>query len=141
MTTPSLDFEGWVVRKPAADPEAVAALSADSGIELPEGYLALLRLSNGGEGPLCVEPGWFQLWPVEEVLPSNRGYRVNEYVPSLFGFGSNGGGELLAFDTRRGPPWPVVMAPFIGMEEDQVDEIAKDFEEFLRATGRDIPDA
>lgn len=140
MMTPAFDFEGWVIRNAPADSEAVAALCAGAGIKLPEAYLTLLRLSNGGEGPLGVEPGWFQLWPAEEVLELNRGYQVNEYVPGLFGFGSNGGGELLAFDTRRGPPWPIVMAPFIGMEEDHVDEIAKGFEEFLRVTGRDIPD-
>src|SRR5262245_59858416 len=132
------DFEGWTRREAPAEPGAVAALSATSGIELPEAYLALLRLSNGGEGPLGVEPGWFRLWPVEEILALNRGYEVHEYLPGLFGFGSNGGGELFAFDTRRGPPWPIVMAPFIGMEKDTLVEIASDFAEFLRLTGRDV---
>jgi hypothetical protein len=135
FATSSLDR--WSFRKPAAAAGAVAALSAASGIKLPEEYLALLRLSNGGDGPLSVEPGWFQLWPVDEVLALNRSYRVHEYLPGLFGFGSNGGGELLALDTRRGPPWPVVMVPFIGMEEDTVVEIAEDFAEFLRTTGGD----
>lgn len=73
MTTPAFDCEGWAHREPAADPGAVAALSAASGIDLPERYLALLLLSNGGGGPLGVEPGWFQLWPAEKVLDLNRG--------------------------------------------------------------------
>ena len=138
---PPFDFEGWTHHEPAADPGAVAALSAAAEIELPAEYLALLRLSNGGGGPLGVEPGWFQLWPVEEILASNRDYEVHESLPGLFGFGSNGGGELLAFDTRRGPPWPVVMVPFISMEEDTIIDVAKNFAEFLRATGREAPEA
>ena len=137
LTMQPFNFEGWAHREPAADPGAVAALSAASGAEWPDQYLALLGISNGGGGPLGVEPGWFQLWPAEEVLASNRGYEVQENAPGLIGFGSNGGGELLAFDTRRGQPWPVVMVPFIGMGMDAVVEIAKDFKEFLHATGRD----
>lgn len=140
MTMPPFDFRGWAHRETAADQGAVAALSAALGDELPEEYLALLRLSNGGEGPLGVEPGWFQFWPAEKVLDSNRDFQINEYLPGLFGFGSNGGGELLAFDTRQGTPWTVVMAPFIGMDENDVVEIAKDFEEFLRTTGRNLPE-
>ena len=137
MTIPSFDFDGWAHREPPADAEAVAALSVASRIELPEDYLSLLRLSNGGGGPLGVEPGWFPLWPVEEVLPSNRDYEVWKSVPGLFGFGSNGGGELLAFDVRRGPPWKIVMVPFVGMGEDDIAEVAEDFAEFLQATGHD----
>ena len=139
MTTP-IEFEGWTYREPPANPEAVAALSADSGIELPGEYLSLLHLSNGGEGPLGVEPGWFQFWPVEEVLASNGDYEVQKYLPGLFGFGSSGGGELLAFDTRRGPPWSVVMVPFIGMDQEDVVEIAVDFSRFMQAAGRELPD-
>lgn len=133
-------FRGWQYRQPPATPDAVAALSAEAGVELPEEYLSLLLLSNGGGGPLGVEPGWFQLWPVEEVLSLNRGYEVQENVPGLFGFGSNGGGELLAFDTRKGLPWRIVMVPFIPMEVDEIIEIAEDFAHFLRATGQELPE-
>ena len=102
MTMPEFDFEGRAHSEPAANPGAVAAVSAALGIELPEGYLTLLRLSNGGGGPLGVEPSWFQLWPADEALASNRGYEVHEYQPGLFGFGLNGEGELLAIRCATG---------------------------------------
>lgn len=137
MTRPPFDFDGWAHREPPADAGAVAALSVASRAELPEDYLSLLRRSNGGGGPLGVEPGWFQLWPAEEVLSLNRDYQVGKYVPGLLGFGSNGGGELLAFDTRRGPLWKIVMVPFVGMGEGEIVEVAEDFAKFLQATGRD----
>lgn len=92
--------------------------------------------SNGGGGPLAVQPGWFQLWPAEQVLALNRDYGVRDDLPFLFGFGSNGGGELLAFDTRLGPPWKVAMVPFIGMNEGDIAGVTEDFALFLQATGR-----
>jgi len=135
----SFDFEGWTYRRPPADPIAIAALSDASLVELPEAYVSLLRLSNGGGGPLSLEPGWFEFWPVQDVLPLNHGYGVREFAPGLFGFASNGGGELLAFDMRRGPPWRIVMVPFIGMKEADIIGIAADFSDFLMATRSEAP--
>ena len=50
-------------RKAPADPDSIDRLVAESKVELPEEYLALLRYSNGGEGELGVEPGWFRPGP------------------------------------------------------------------------------
>ncbi len=55
-------------REAPASSESIRKLVADSPIELPEEYLALLLCSNGGEGELAVEPGWFQLWSAEKVV-------------------------------------------------------------------------
>ncbi len=133
-------LEGWQYREPPADPTVIAELSAGSSIALPEEYLALLGFSNGGGGELGVEPGWFQLWPAQEVLTLNRDYGIPGFLPGFFGFGSNGGGELLALDLRSGPPYPVVMVPFIPMDADEAVIIAHDFAEFLHALGRICPD-
>lgn len=62
-----------------------------------------------------MDPGWFQLWPAEKVIEYNNSYKVAENVPGFFGFGSSGGGEMLAFDMRGGKPRKVVMIPFIVM--------------------------
>jgi hypothetical protein len=102
---------------------------------LPDTYFMLLRFSHGGEGDLGIEPGWFCPWPAEEVLKLNLDYEIADNMPGLFGFGSNGAGELIAFDLRQGPPWQVVMAPFIGMEPATVIRLATDFDEFLRWVG------
>ena len=110
-------LQGWQHREPPASAAALRDLAEAAPVPLPEEYAALLRFSNGGEGQLAVEPGWFQLWPVEEVLELNRAYGVNEFLPGFFGFGSSGGGELLALDLRSGPPFRVVMVPFIPMDE------------------------
>jgi hypothetical protein len=125
----------WDTKEPAKA-ESIERLVAEIGKDLPSEYFALLRYSNGGEGSLDIDPGWLQLWSLEEVLEHNRGYEIEEAIPGFFGFGSSGGGELLAFDTRNGKPWKVVMIPFIPMSAKEAIVIANDFEEFIRAIGR-----
>ena len=62
----------------------------------------------------------------------NVRYNVSEFLPGFFGFASNGGGELLAFDIRGQQPYPIAMVPFIPMEAKEVIIIAKSFDH-LRA--------
>jgi hypothetical protein len=123
-------------RELPAEPKVIQQLLAESEIDLPEEYLTLLRHSNGGEGELDVEPGWFQLWPAEQVVEFNRGYEVAKNAPGIFGFGSNGGGEMLAFDMRCGEPWRIVMIPFIPMRIEDAKVIADDFGTFVQSMGR-----
>jgi len=128
-------------REVPANPESIRNLVAESKIELPEEYLTLLLYSNGGEGELAIEPGWFQLWPAEKVMEMNRLYEVERNIPGFFGFGSNGGGEMLAFDTRTGKPWKVVMLPFVPMVAEHSAGIAEDFGVFVQAMGHEFKDS
>ena len=57
----------WDRESPASS-DLIENLVLESGLQLPEDYLDFLRLSNGGEGELPVDPFWFQIWPAEEVL-------------------------------------------------------------------------
>lgn len=115
-------------------PAVIAALeSAFPG--LPDAYLAQVREDDSAEGDLAVDPGWIAFWPAADVARHNAGYRVSEFLPGFLGFGSNGGGELLAFDTRA-HPWRVCMIPFIPMDETEAVEIAPDFETLSRHFGR-----
>jgi hypothetical protein len=52
--------------------------------------------------------------------------------PGLFLFGSNGGGEAYAFDTRENP-WVVVQVPLIGMgDAASAIPLGGSFTEFLK---------
>jgi hypothetical protein len=126
-------------REPPADPQAIKRLRAAAQDRVPASYLAFLAFSNGGEGPLAVEPGWFVIWPVEEILENNQGYQVDKQLPGFFGFGGNGGGELFAFDTRVSQLRRVVMVPFIPLKEQYALVVAESFEEFLQAMGHECP--
>jgi hypothetical protein len=127
----------WHQAAPATETQ-LAALTSAVGASLPEAYVAYLRGSNGGEGDLGVEPGWVSLWPAETVCDNNDSYQVSKWLPGCFGFASNGGGELLAFDLRAAQPYPIVMVPFIGMCPEDAVQVAASFEEFQRAFGKPI---
>src|SRR5258708_1670627 len=47
--------------------------------------------------PAAVRNGAMMLLPAE-IEQMNRDYHVSEFEPGFLGFGSSGGGELLAFD-------------------------------------------
>jgi hypothetical protein len=126
----------WERERPC-NPESVQKLVAASEIVLPDEYLVLLKYSNGGEADLGIGPGWFQLWSAEDILELNESYRVKDNLPGLFGFGSSGGGELLAFDTRSDKPWRIVAVPFVPMMAGDVWIVADDFEAFVRAMGHE----
>ncbi len=125
----------WQVAPTGAEETAIQALIATAGVTLPPEYIEYLRVTNGGEGDLAAEPGWFQIWPAEQVLELNAAYEVRDNLPKFIGIGSNGGGELLAFDARSDPPWPVVMVPFIPMDEAEACIVAPNFESFVRFMG------
>jgi hypothetical protein len=122
-------------REPPADAAMLTRL-AGALPSLPPDYLAFLALSDWGEGELGTEPGWFQLWPAAEVAELNDAYKIPTFLPGYTGFGSSGGGELLAFG-REGT---VVMVPFIPMDASEAIEIAPAFTDLARAFGRVAPE-
>jgi hypothetical protein len=96
-------------------------------LSLPESYLDYLRGENSKEGGLSVEPGWFQLWALDEVKEYNQQYQIEKFIPDFVGFGSSGGGELLAFNSSG----RVFMVPFIGMSKQDAKDIAASWNEFV----------
>ena len=119
----------WRFAKPASD-DAIAALRASAPVGIPSSYYNFLRITNGGEGDLGVDPGWFAPWPAEHVVQNNRQYQLAEWVPGLFGFGSNGGGECFAFDFRETGCGRIVTVPFIPLDLRKAVVIAESFEQF-----------
>ena len=115
-----------------APPDLIAQTQAGLSFLLPLDYVQFLQRMNGGEGFLG-EHAYVALWRVEELRERNAGYEVAEFAPGLFLFGSNGGGEAFAFDTRSGQ-LQIVAVPFIGMD-DLADAIviATNFRAFLEA--------
>lgn len=123
-------------RAAPADSEALDRLRASLSLELPDDYIAFLAISNGGEGDLQVEPGWFQLWSAEQIPELNAAYGVEEFLPGFLGIGSDGGDTMFAFDTRGAGRWPIYCVPFIGMDPQSVELIASDFLAFVRLFGQ-----
>lgn len=82
--------------EPGAGEDDLRALAASVPFALPGEYLDLLRATNGGEGELGVEPGWFQLHDTAQVLELLREGADHGASPAWFVIGGSGGLETIA---------------------------------------------
>ena len=112
---------------PPASKEALIALSTELSKPLPSSYMEFLERANGGEG--FIGERYVQLWRAEELIKTNRGYKVAEFAPNLFLIGSDGGGDAYAFDISTNNP-TLFEVPFIGMPE-LLRPIAPSFDSFV----------
>ena len=96
-------------------------------IHLPPEYLAYVEEDGTDAASTEGDPGYFQLWHPDDVEKMNRDYHVAEYAPGFLGFGSDGGGEMLAFDSAGS----VFMIPFVGMEPAEARKIAASWSEIV----------
>lgn len=129
-----LEGRDWF-RVSGAAPEDLVRFRAAAPDDLPARYRDLLAYSNGGEGPLSVNPYNLCLDPAKTVAeaPDSENHGKVRLRGFLI-FGGNGGGEYLALDTREGAPWPVVTIDMIG-GGDSAEVIACDFDAFYDQIG------
>ncbi|UCI06252.1 SMI1/KNR4 family protein [Mesorhizobium sp. B1-1-8] len=106
-----------------AESAVVDGLSARLGVDLPKDYTDFLKKHNGGEG--FVHDNYIIFFKAEELADFNREYEVEKYAPGILLFASNGGGEGYGFDTED-PAMPIVRIPFIGMDRQSAETIARD---------------
>ncbi|MDH0738946.1 SMI1/KNR4 family protein [Achromobacter spanius] len=95
---------------------------------LPESYLDLLRIGNGGEVGLSVRPYNLCLDAAEDALDY---WLSGAYTKqNVFVIGSNGGGELIAFDLGNAGKSRVICYDPIS-PDDSAEVIAESFEKLL----------
>jgi hypothetical protein len=134
---PDRDWHG----RQGASPEALARLRHTAPVELPDAYYGLLAFSDGGEGPLPMQPLYFQLDPAHTALKTFERGLNDDFFPGFVIIGSNGGGEYIAFDTRGCPPWPIVSMDMTNINLDEsVRLITPNFQEFLEHVGIEATD-
>ena len=97
-------------------------------VPLPKKYLDFIGSNGLFEGYTAGMPGYIRLWGLEEIATVNSELEVEQLAPGFLGFGSDGDGEMIAFDSAGA----VYMLPFIGMEPQYADRIADSFEQLAR---------
>jgi hypothetical protein len=113
-----------------ASPERIQQVEEELSVALPNDYKAMLRAADGGEGPVGQE-SYMILWPAEDLVEGNRGYKPDpHYAPDLTFIGTDGGNEVFAI---RGSDEHFVAAPLIGMSPEAVNDRGATFEDFLRS--------
>lgn len=82
------------------DEAALASAETLLGVTFPSDYRDLIKSSDGAEELL--PNAYLVLWPLEKTVGINGrdAYGLLESLPGLLLIGSDGGGELLAFDMR-----------------------------------------
>ena len=113
--------------EPPSSLDEVNALQAGANFTLPADYLNFLRVSNGGEGGEEAGSKWLNLWHTQEVIALNKDYQVQKYLPAMWGFGSDGGGTLFAFDADN----KICSVPFGDFGTESVLVVASDFASFI----------
>jgi len=101
-------------------------------IDLPADYIAYLEVVSVAEGFTEDLPGYFEVWWPDEIEANNKDLEVAKHAPGFLGFGTDGGGELLAFDDSGA----VFMLPLIGMEPRYANRIANSWSEVVRRITR-----
>jgi hypothetical protein len=131
-----LEGRDWY-RVEGASARTIEDLRAAATERLPKSYIQLLSVSNGGEGPLPVDPFNLCLDPAEDVISRLAGQSAFD---GFLIFGGNGGGEYLALDMRNEGPWPVVTFDMVaGPASAKV--VAADFDTFTDLIGVQPPAA
>jgi hypothetical protein len=120
--------------KPGADEGEITELCKLAPFELPKEYLDLLRFCNGGYGELDAPPLLLSLDSIEESVHYNEDESRKKFFRDFWFIGGNAGLEMIAFDLRGGPPWPIVMIdPIAGPES--AEKIAENMADFIPKIG------
>lgn len=101
----------------------------------PADYRAFASWYRGFENSMGVH--YVQLWRIEALIEQNEGYDIQHYLPAVIGIGSNGGGELIAFDTSQPDAFRIILTPFLGLEDPI--EIGMSFTDFLTRLDKGQP--
>jgi hypothetical protein len=96
--------------------QSIRSVETQLAIVFPTDYVALLQVSNGGEGHVASE-GYLQLWAVGRLPELNAAYQAPELYPGFVLLGSNGGGEAIALRSGANGP-ELFLMPFIGDTSD-----------------------
>jgi hypothetical protein len=97
-------------------------------VVLPEAFLKYLESDLPKEGELSVNPFWFQLWGKEYIVEMNNNYQIPKFLHNYIGFGSNGGNELLVFDSIG----KIFTVPFIPMDANDAVKISDSWDGFKK---------
>ncbi|MCL2137595.1 MAG: SMI1/KNR4 family protein [Coriobacteriia bacterium] len=115
---------------PPATERELNAVESELGMVFPPQYREFILESNGAEG-MIGENSYLAIWSLEEIVPLNTNFKVNEFTPGLVFFASDGGGVAYAFDKRYANT-PIVEIPDISIHIEEAEPCGDTFEEFLQ---------
>lgn len=110
------------------------AIKEINGVQLPKDYLDFMSEHNGGEGAVG-ENLYMRLYKLEELIDYNNDYEISKYLPNFFIFGTDGGGMLLGYDSKKELYYAVDSC---SMDEDDMFYEADSLESFINTMDREL---
>ncbi|MBN8653145.1 MAG: SMI1/KNR4 family protein [Cytophagales bacterium] len=96
--------------------------------DLPEGFISFFQQTNGAD--IEGEKTYVIFWPLTDMILLNKEYKVEEFAPNFFVFGSNGGGTAFAIEKVTGH---ICELPFIGISQGEAVHRCETFNEFIES--------
>lgn len=93
---------------------------------LSNDYRDFLNQYNGGEGNIG-ENTYLHLWNFEDIEELNDDYGSSDFLTDVILIGSDGGDTAYGINSKG----KYIEVPFIGMDDDEVNVIAGDFDGFI----------
>ena len=115
-------------KHPGATDDELADLEGDLGTSLPEDYRRILRESNGAEGFFGNER-YLVLWRTSDIASLNASYSVQEFLPGVILFGTDGSDTGYGFTRSAGVQY--VSVPLVGMAPEEMLLLGSSFSDFL----------
>lgn len=104
-------------------------ISSDEELVLSEKYKVFkdyLKQTVSGEG-MVGENNYLSLWAKNEIEELNNSYETQEFLSNILLIGSDGGDTAYGINVNG----KYIEVPFIGMDDEEVEIIAEDFDGFI----------
>lgn len=104
-------------------------ISSDEELVLSERYKVFkdyLKQTVSGEG-MVGENNYLSLWAKNEIEELNNSYETQEFLSNVLLIGSDGGDTAYGINVNG----KYIEVPFIGMDDEEVEIIAEDFDGFI----------
>lgn len=106
--------------------DEVEAFLKEIDFSLPLGFIDFFKEANGAD--INADETFILLWPLTDMVQLNKDYNVEEYAPTFFIFGSDGGDTAYAIERGTGAIFEI---PFIGMSKEEAVFKSETFTGFL----------
>ena len=123
-------------REEPATIQMIEKVEKEWNINLPNEYKQLLLFSNGVEGPIG-KTGYLSIWPINELVELNQEYAVDEFLPGIKYFGSDGADIAYGFKFYESETL-VIEIPFDSIEENDAKKYSNSLFEFIIEKTKDI---
>ena len=116
-------------REEPAKIEMIENVEREWNVNLPSEYKELMLFTNGVEGAIGDEE-YLAIWPINEIIELNQDYAVDEFIPGIKYFGSDGADMAYGFEFIENEA-TIIEIPFGSIDKDDAITYGESIFEFI----------